>query len=95
MAKSKSVHTRGGGGPPDRIDPHAQGSVINHVVQAIADADGAEPTDLDVTLYDYVEPEAVEALCRHFEAVGAADWEVTFRVDGYRVVVREDGVVVS
>lgn len=47
------------------------------VVQALADLEGVDPTDLDYMLYDYIHPEALDTLSKS----GAV--EIRFTVDQY------------
>lgn len=56
------------------------------VVDAIAAADGVEPTDLE-PLYEAVDPEALDDLFR------TSPGSVTFEFNGYRVTVTSAGDV--
>lgn len=61
------------------------------IVRAIAAIENVDPTDLEFTLYDYVNPEALDLLVDH-EGAGNAD--VRFTMNGYRVRVRDTGEIV-
>ena len=58
------------------------------VVEEIAARRGVEPTDLDVVLYDSVDPEALDRLFLEQQTI---DMEATLDVAEYRVTVRSDG----
>lgn len=52
------------------------------MIAAISDLDGTSVTDTKRTLYDYVDPEALERAFR-----SRSDPEVTFWVDEYMIVL--------
>ena len=60
------------------------------IVQRIAASEGVDPQDLDVPLYDVIDPDALETL-----VAGARDgsFEVAFTYHGYDVVVDGEGTV--
>ena len=65
------------------------------VINMLARAEGVRPTDLEVTLYDVIDPDALDAL---FSGPAADDieLEVAFEVAGYLVTVRgADHVIVT
>ena len=67
-------------------------SPLVQVVEAVAEAEGVEPHELEYTLYEHVYPEAIQGLVEE----GYEDWELTFRVPGHDVCVRaHDGVYVD
>ena len=66
-------------------------TVSEAVVDAVADAKGVDPLDLD-PLYDTVDPDALDSIFRH--ASGTASAELTFEMAGCEVLVREAGEVV-
>lgn len=64
------------------------------VVETVATAANCEPTALD-TLYDTLDPDALNALVRSVGARGtAAETTVSFPFDGYAVTVHGRGLVV-
>ena len=69
----------------DRSEPLSQ-----VVVEAVASAEGVDPLDLEVPLYDAVDPDALDAL---FESGGAVDGRVEFEYYGYDVTATGDGRV--
>lgn len=64
-------------------------------IQGIADVHGVEPADLNARLYDYIDPDALDAL---FAPVGDEMQRdvghVEFTMLGCSVVVHADGAVV-
>lgn len=60
------------------------------VIEAIADAASVEPTKLDLTLYEAVDLDALDRLCRG----GGEELVVEFSIDDYRVRVRGDRSVI-
>lgn len=72
---------RGGATVERAID---SSSVSTAVIEAIADVESVEPTELDVTLYESVDLDALERLC---EGAGE-DLVAEFTVEDYRVRVR-------
>lgn len=68
--------------------------VSTTIVLAVARASGTPPTDLP-PLYDYVDPEALDALVAHSTGrPDRTDLTITFSFSGYEVTVHEDGEVV-
>lgn len=57
------------------------------VIESIADARDADPTDLDVPLYWEIDLEALDRLCTN----GADGLAVTFTYDGTTVTVQSGG----
>lgn len=72
--------------PRPRAGPGRPGvQASTTVVTAIAAAEDVDPTELDVTLYDVIDPDALDAL---FEQPGNEDLVVEFGVGEYTVTVR-------
>lgn len=69
----------------DRSEPLSQ-----VVVEAVASAEGVDPLDLEVPLYDAVDPDALDAL---FRSGATVDGRVEFEYHGYEVTVTGDGHV--
>ena len=65
------------------------------IVERIADREGVDPVDLDVLLYDVIDPDALDALTN---GTGDRQPQATLRVEftyyGYPVTVRENGRVI-
>lgn len=62
------------------------------VIQAIAAVEDVDPIDVEFTLFEHVQPDALDMLVGHDSATGNV--EIKFTVDGYRVRVRDTGEVV-
>lgn len=58
------------------------------VLEAVAAEEGCEPTDLDVPLYEHVDPEALDALVS-----SPIEGHVSFTYHGYRLTVDGEGTV--
>ena len=65
-------------------------SVSTAVIEAIADAESVEPTELDLTLYEAVDVDALERLCRD----GDESLVLSFEIDDYRIRIRGSNSVV-
>lgn len=64
------------------------------VVNAIADREGVEVTELEPPLTKVIDPDALDTLFQPTQrGDSAATGEVTFRYNGYLVTVAEDGEV--
>jgi len=61
--------------------------VLPKTVEALAEVEGGRPQDLEYSLYDHVETEALVAL----GASDHTDWELTFQVPDHTVAVHGDG----
>lgn len=70
-------------------------SIVRQVTEAIADAEGTEPTDLGFAIQEYVETDAIRQLSNHDRGLWTLEFEVpdhtvtvtcgeTIRVDGTR-----------
>lgn len=57
------------------------------VIEAFAALEGVEPTELDHTLFDYIDPQALDTLAQ------SGPVTVTFTVDRYTVHVTESGTI--
>ena len=64
-------------------------SIETEVVYAIADAEGVEPEELDIVLYDYVDLEAIADLVDD----DTTPWTFSFEILSYVVTVDSDGSV--
>ena len=63
------------------------------VVEAVADRQGVCPTEVDFRLDEHVDPDALDALCRHARANDDVSWSLEFDVAGVSVTVDSDGRV--
>jgi hypothetical protein len=85
-----STKAGGGVGIERAIDRTAGGDPVSTaVIEAIADIESVEPKDLDLRLYDAIDPEALERLCDDAES----DLVLEFSVADYRVRVTGEGTV--
>jgi len=64
-------------------------SIETKVVYAIADAEGVEPEELDMVLYDYVDLESIADLVDD----DTTAWTFSFEILSYVVTVDSDGSV--
>ena len=63
------------------------------VIEAVADAEGVEPTDLQ-PLYDVLDPDALDALFQPRSHGGRSSrGQIAFEYHGYEIHVDEDGQV--
>lgn len=72
------------------VNPHRtrDDQLSRKVVEAVADAEGVDPTELEVPLYAAVDSDALDAL---FREDGNAIARVQFTYYGYRITVEGDG----
>ena len=71
----------------------AESEPLSHgVVRAIAAAKGIDPNDVD-PLYEFLDPEALDALLDGASGGGARDVRVSFRIDDLEIQVSEDRCV--
>lgn len=59
------------------------------VAESLGEAEGVEPTELEFTLYDHVDPDVFEML----SARGDSPWQLLFHVEAYEVRVASYGTV--
>lgn len=64
-------------------------SLTVSIVERLAAAEGVEPTDLDYTLYDYVDPDALDALMDGTDT----DFYLRLQVADHTVTVDNDGFI--
>ena len=64
------------------------------VIESVATREGVDPMDLDVPLFDAVDPDALDALVRTGSDEGnRPPIQVSFTYLGYNVIVASDGLV--
>lgn len=68
-------------------------SVSQSVVEAVADAEGVAPEDLEPPLYEVIDPEALERVFAPTASGARRDGRIEFVYNGYDVTVRGDGRV--
>jgi hypothetical protein len=64
-------------------------SIIPDIIEGIAEAKGTESDELDVSIYEYVEPDAIQQLASH----GTTSWTLSFELPSHNVTVTGDGLV--
>ena len=64
-------------------------SPIPEIIEAIAEVKGTEPSKIELTLYEYIEPEAIQRLTSH----RTDSWTLSFELPEHRVTVTGDGAV--
>ncbi|WP_435179955.1 HalOD1 output domain-containing protein [Halorussus sp. AFM4] len=67
-------------------------SVCQSVVEAVAEAEGVEPEELD-PLYEVIDPDALEELFAPTATTGRMEGRVVFTYAGHEVTVCGDGYV--
>lgn len=73
-----------------QYDHETDSSVTEAIIWALADAVGVDPTDFP-PLFDYVDPDALDALCDPSDGVTDEATVLSFQVDTWNVFVRSDG----
>lgn len=77
-----------------QVDAAADAELHVTVARAVAAARGEDPAATRDTLYDYVDPEALDRLYDHACRSDGADWEVAFTVGDHEVTLDSDGEIV-
>jgi hypothetical protein len=68
-------------------------SVSRAVVEQVAAAEGIDPVDITVPLFEVIDPDALDSLFSSDGQPLPGDGKVTFGYHGYRVTVSSDGSV--
>lgn len=72
----------------------SDGSISQAVVEAVADAEGVDATELRVPLFDVIDPDALDAFFRSArESESASLSRIAFTYYGYEISVAESGTV--
>jgi hypothetical protein len=64
-------------------------SVSVAVAEAVADVEGADPTELDYSLRETIDTDALDALASRTDT----DWYLQFTIHGHEVSVASDGTI--
>lgn len=64
-------------------------SVTADIVEAIAEAEGTDATELDFSLQEHIDTDALRLLVEH----RSSSWTVRFQVSDHQVVLSGDGAV--
>lgn len=76
-------------------EPGGSAKVSTTVVHALADAMGVDVTDIGFSLYDSIDPDALDRIfAQTTTGPPRAPGHVAFSVDGYRVTVYSSGHIV-
>jgi len=59
--------------------------IVTEIVEAVAAADGVDPTELD-PLYEYINPEALVILAKQERG----EWSLTFQFSDHQITVSHD-----
>lgn len=70
-----------------------QETLSTMLAQLIAKTKGLDPTDPGFRLYEYVEPDALDAMYDHARRREAVSWRFEFNVDDETVHVGSDGSI--
>ncbi len=75
-------------------DPNGPAALSTTVIHALADCMGVDVTDSRISLYDTVDPDALNELFRpRHDGTPRTGGTLTFVVDGHHVTVRGDGEI--
>lgn len=64
-------------------------SLAVSIVKSLADVEGKDPIDLDYTLYDYIDPDALNALMDGTDT----DYHLRLQIADHTVTVDNDGFI--
>lgn len=64
-------------------------ATIIEIINAVADAKGVDPMDLDFQIHDYIDMDAIDQLLAH----DRASWTLSFEVPESTVTVTSEGGV--
>lgn len=71
---------------------HAE-NVSDNVVEKVADVAGVDPSELTPSLYDAIDPDALDQIFATTATADRTAGQVTFPYNGYEVTVYGDGYV--
>lgn len=63
--------------------------MVRSIIEGVAHVEGKTAEELDLALYDYIDPDAIRMLVEH----PSESWELTFDVRSHQVCVTGEGVV--
>jgi hypothetical protein len=75
------------------VTPETDTRLSLHVVEAVAESEGVDPTDLSYPLDDAVDTDALDVLFRPTPSGEPRSGTVSFEYHGYAVFVSSDGTV--
>lgn len=65
------------------------GAVTARIVEALAEAEGVDPLELDFRLEEVIDTEAVESLIEH----DGDEWHLQITAGGHEIIVDPDGTL--
>lgn len=77
----------------DASSPLPREALSTVLADMIARMKGVDPTDNGFRLYEYMDPEAIDAIYEHSRRWGNAEWRLEFDTGEMSVVVRSDGFI--
>jgi hypothetical protein len=63
--------------------------IVPEIIAAVADAKGVEPKEVDLSLYEHIDPDAIRLLTAH----STASWTLSFELPEHTVTVTSDGLI--
>lgn len=66
-----------------------RGGIVVEIVEEVAEAKGTDPTDLNYSLEEHIDTEALQLLADH----SRSSWTLSFTLPEQEVTVTGDGVV--
>lgn len=90
MSESPS-HTNNRTDPINQNDQLSTDDLVVAILDAVADAAGVDPSELDQPLYEAIDPDALSNLFHTLD--GSTEGYVAFSYHGYRVIAYSDGSV--
>lgn len=77
----------------DTVPTHYGESLSTVIAEMLAKMKGVEPTEEGFNLYEYIDPDATDALNEHASGHENATWQLEFEAGNVAVVVRSDGLI--
>ncbi|WP_247002621.1 HalOD1 output domain-containing protein [Halosolutus gelatinilyticus] len=75
-------------------DPEGPATLSTTIIHALADCTGVDVTDSRISLYDTVDPDALDGLFRpRYDGTPRAGGTLSFVIDGHYVTVSGDGEI--
>lgn len=72
---------------------HDNETLSTILAEMLAKMKGIEPTQEGFHLYEYLDPDAMDALARHAESHEDVSWRLEFEAGDQSVLVRSDGLI--
>ncbi len=66
-------------------------SPVLGIIDALASKRGVDATEIDVSLYESIDPEALELIYRHAQRTETASWTLELTVEGDGITIDSDG----